>query len=205
MNYIVLDTETANSIYYPLCYNIGWIVVNEYGEVLCKRSYLVTEIFGDVALMDTAYYKKKIPIYLDALENDEIKETSIIYVRRQFRNDVKKFDISIVSAHNAPFDKRATKNTVTELTKHQFFIDLELTIVDTLKLARKKYYKDLEYTNFCTTFNCLTKKGRNSLTAESLYRYISKNYNFKEEHRALEDCLIEKEILLNCLDILSEL
>lgn len=34
MNFIVLDTETTNSIEEPLAYDIGWAIVTEEGEVL---------------------------------------------------------------------------------------------------------------------------------------------------------------------------
>ena len=47
MNFIVLDTETTNSLEEPLAYDIGWAVVTEEGEVLKTESYAVAEIFLD--------------------------------------------------------------------------------------------------------------------------------------------------------------
>ena len=45
----------------------------------------------------------------------------------------------------------------------------------------------------------LTKNGRKRYTAEILYRFISGNNEFTEEHTGLADVLIEKEILVECL------
>ena len=47
--------------------------------------------------------------------------------------------------------------------------------------------------------NYITKNGRKRYTAEILYRFITNNIDFEESHTGLEDVLIEKEILAECL------
>ena len=54
------------------------------------------------------------------------------------------------------------------------------------------------YQKFCAENGYLTKQGKPRLTAEVLYRFISKDTTFKEEHTGLEDVLIETEILRYC-------
>ena len=54
------------------------------------------------------------------------------------------------------------------------------------------------YRRFCEEHNLFTKNGRLSMTAENLYRFIINDPTFKEKHTALEDVLIEKEILAYC-------
>jgi hypothetical protein len=44
----------------------------------------------------------------------------------------------------------------------------------------------------------MTKNGRLSMTAENLYRFIINDPEYVEEHTALEDVMIEKEILAYC-------
>ena len=44
----------------------------------------------------------------------------------------------------------------------------------------------------------MTKSNQVRLTAEILYRYITGNEKFKEEHTGLEDVLIEVEIFKYC-------
>ena len=43
------------------------------------------------------------------------------------------------------------------------------------------------------------KNGKPKATAEILYRYISGNNDFVENHTGLEDVLIEKEIFVRCM------
>ena len=68
MNRIVLDTETANTLEQPLCYDIGWAVVDENCEVLKAESYAVAEIFLDKELMSVALFADKIPQYWDEIK-----------------------------------------------------------------------------------------------------------------------------------------
>jgi hypothetical protein len=42
------------------------------------------------------------------------------------------------------------------------------------------------------------KIPRPQVKAETIYRYISGNYDFKESHTGLEDVMIEKDILTYC-------
>jgi hypothetical protein len=42
-------------------------------------------------------------------------------------------------------------------------------------------------------------RGRVRATAEILYRYITLNTDFIEDHTGLEDVLIEKEIFAKCM------
>ena len=44
----------------------------------------------------------------------------------------------------------------------------------------------------------MTKNNQVKLTAEVIFRFITKNNDFVENHTGLEDVLIEKEILAYC-------
>jgi hypothetical protein len=56
-----------------------------------------------------------------------------------------------------------------------------------------------EYQAFCETNKLFTESGNYSTSAETLFRYITQNLEFEEEHTALADSLIEFEILRTCL------
>lgn len=60
----VLDTETAGGLSKPLPYDFSYILYEgaEMREV-CRRSFVIKEIFLDATLMDSAYYAKKVPSY----------------------------------------------------------------------------------------------------------------------------------------------
>ena len=69
--YIVLDTETTNSLDDPITYDIGWAVIDENGEVYETASYVVADVFLDRELMESAYFADKIPQYWEDIENGE--------------------------------------------------------------------------------------------------------------------------------------
>jgi NAD-dependent SIR2 family protein deacetylase len=61
------------------------------------------------------------------------------------------------------------------------------------------------YKEFCKTNGFMTKHKRPQpqKKAETLYRYLTNNIDFVEEHTGLEDSLIELEILLTALAMLE--
>lgn len=67
-------------------------------------------------------------------------------------------------------------------------------------MARKVLKKNDEYGKFCHENNYLTSRNCRKYTAEVLYRFISGDNNFVEEHKGLEDVLIEKEIMRFCFE-----
>ena len=62
--YLVIDTETCNTLEQPLVYDIGYAIADRNGNVVLERSFLVAEIFLDKKdIMSSAYYAEKIPMY----------------------------------------------------------------------------------------------------------------------------------------------
>ena len=62
--YLIIDTETANNLDYPLVYDVVYQVVDRKGTIYERGAYLVKEIFVQSKdLMETAYYAKKVPEY----------------------------------------------------------------------------------------------------------------------------------------------
>ena len=56
-----------------------------------------------------------------------------------------------------------------------------------------------DFKRFCDTHEYYTDNGNYSTTAETLYRFITNNIDFEEEHTALCDSIIETEILLDSI------
>ena len=63
-----------------------------------------------------------------------------------------------------------------------------------LQMAKNTIVKEEGYKNFCIEHGFVTKKGNLRYTAEIIYRFITGNTEFIEEHTGLADALIEKEI-----------
>ena len=210
INYkLVLDTETCpidRTIEEVLpsnmwTYDIGWAVVDKRGKVYKTRSYIVADIFLDEKeLMQSAYYANKIPQYWEDIKSGKREIRTWFYIRKTLMEDIEEFEISEAYAHNMRFDYGTLSTTQRWLTKskYRYFFPKSMEICDTLKMARDVIVPMPTYRKFCETHNLLTKTGRLSASAENLYRFIINDPHYVEEHTALEDVLIEKEILAYC-------
>lgn len=197
---IVLDTETANGLDCPFAYDIGFVVTDYTGKVYEQHSYAISDIIFDDDMMDTAYYKDKLPQYWQEIKDGVRELKSLHYVKSFFYEVCAKYDISKVYAHNARFDWKSCTYTQRYITKsaYRYFFPKHVSICDTLKYARNVMSKNTHYRKFCKDNGYLTKNKQNRYTAEVLYRYISKNPSFNELHKGIDDVLIEKEILKYC-------
>lgn len=199
--FIVVDTETTNSLDDPLCYDVGFAVINEDGFVYESHSYVVADIFLDKELMKNAYFIDKIPSYWEDIKNEKRELKTFYNIKKAFADCVKRNEIEIILAHNARFDNRSLNLTLRYLTnsKQRFFFPYGVKIWDTLKMSREVLKDDNSYGEFCYSNEYLTKKMCKRFTAEIIYRFLTGNNSFEESHTGLEDVLIEKEIFVFCL------
>ena len=198
--FIVLDTETTNSLDDPLTYDIGFAVIDEKGKVYESHSFVIAEIFLDKELMKSAYFADKIPQYWQDIKDGKRKLTKLLTVKKILAKVMKDNHINIVIAHNARFDYRSLATTQRFLTssKYRYFLPYGTEVYCTLKMARQALKNNIEYDNFCYNNGYLTKRGCKRYTAEILYRFLTGQNDFIESHTGLEDVLIEKEIFSFC-------
>ena len=199
---IVIDTETANTIDDPFCYDVGFAVIDRTGKVYETHSYVIADIFLDEKeMMEEAYFADKIPQYWEDIKNGKRQLRRFQTVKRIFRDVCDQYNIKTVAAHNARFDYRSTNVTQRFLTssKYRYFFPYGVEIWDTLKMAKEIFSKDDEYGVFCLENGYMTKRGQRRYTAEILYRYLTRNKDFVESHTGLEDVMIEKEIFVECI------
>lgn len=201
MKYVVVDVESTNSLDDPFCYDVGFAVVDEVGNVYEKHSYVVAEIFLDKELMKSAYFADKIPQYWDDIKNGSRQLKSFFNIRKIFKEVCKKHHIWAVVAHNARFDYRALNLTLRFLTgsKMKYFLPYGTEVWDSLKMSREVLKEVDEYGEFCYLNNFLTKKLGKRYTAEIIYRFLTANIDFEESHTGLEDVMIEKDIFAYCM------
>lgn len=199
---IVLDTETTNSIEEPIAYDMGWAVIDtENGNVVKTESFAIANVFCDKELMENAYFAEKIPTYWNDIKNGKRKLAPLFKVWKTLREDCKVFGIEKVFAHNGRFDDLAMKITNRYITysKYRYFLPYGVKMQDTLKMSRKALAQDNDYIAFCEENNYKTANGKLRFTAEIIYRFLTNDNNFVEEHQGLDDVLIEKEILMECI------
>lgn len=199
--FIVLDTETCNSIEQPLPYDIGWVVCDKKGNIYERRSFVVAEVFCDMKdVMQSAYYAEKIPHYWDDIKSGKRILTGMWNIRRAMKEDIKNYKVKAVGAYNMGFDKRALNNLIRYVSKSflrwwfpfgvQFFCIWNMAC--SVILNRTTYIKFAEK-------NGLVSANDNILTsAECAYKYITDSIDFVESHTGLEDVEIEVAIMAEC-------
>lgn len=199
--FIVVDTETTNSIDDPIVYDVGFAVVDAEGNVYEQHSYVVADVFLDKDLMSYAYFADKIPQYWEDIKSGKRKLRRFKTIRMIFKDVCKQYEIKKIFAHNARFDNRSLNLTQRYLTSSKFrwFFPYNTEICDTLKMSRNTLKNVEAYDQFCWDNDFITKRGCKRYTAEIIYKFITGKLDFEESHTGLEDVLIEKEILKYCL------
>lgn len=200
---LLIDTETANTLDDPLMYDFALAVIDIYGRIFFKVHIIISDIFyGEADLMKSAYFANKLPQYHEAIRNGEVIVMDILTARRYVASICKKYGVSFVAAHNASFDYRSTTTTVRYLTKGKVrnFIPYGIEWWDTQKMVRTTICQQKKYRKFCAENGYTYGKNNSRVreTAEVIYRYISKDNSFVEEHTALADVEIEAKILWKC-------
>ena len=71
--FIVLDTETAGGLEFPLTYDLGFVVMDRTGHIYEERSLVIYNIYSKKDMMESAYYAEKIPSYEEQLKNGSRK------------------------------------------------------------------------------------------------------------------------------------
>ena len=196
-NYLMtIDTETANSLDDALVYDLGLAIHTESGEVVHTESLVISDIFLNEEIMKTAYFAEKIPNYWKDIHAGSRKMVTFRHARMIVKNLIKRYDVKTVIAHNAYFDYNSLNTTLRYLTKskYRFFLPWGVTMWDSLRMARTTLSKDENYNAWCNENNYLTDYGKPKMTAEVLYRYITNNHAFMEEHTGLADVMIEKDL-----------
>ena len=150
--------------------------------------------------MQSAYYSNKIPMYWDDIKSGKRILTSFYNIRKIMFADIELYNIKEVYAYNMRFDYSTLNVTQRWITKskYRYYFNKDLEICDILKMARDVIGKMPSYRKFCEENEFLTKNGRLSFKAETVYRFIKKDVDFIESHTGLEDVLIEKEIMAYC-------
>jgi len=199
MNIIVFDTETI-SLEKSFIYNVGWVVADLVsGQVVKKVDLVIRQIYDNKPLFATAYYSNKRPLYTNRMKGKKTLKVSWGEMCHLMLKDIKEYKIENVYAYNSAFDTKAF------YFNHLFFRNkvrpLDYVKVNDIMDYIKIITTTQEYKNFCKENNFLTKHStpRPKQTAESVYAFITNNKDYKEEHTALQDSIIEYEILKECI------
>lgn len=201
MKILIVDVETVflrgggN-----LPYDIGYLIMDTKTKTIyCKRSFAVYELFVEnTHLLNTAYYKEKIPSYWDEIK----KGTRILWgfsrIKQCVHTDLIQYNVKRIFAYNAQFDISALNyaNRYYMNDYNVFFDGLEIGCI--WNMACQIICKET-YIKFCIENNFFSEKGYIKTGAEYIYRFIKKDVTFQEIHKGLQDVYIETEILCKIL------
>ena len=199
--FLIVDTETCNTIEQPLPYDIGYCICDRNGNVYLERSFVVAEIFCDLAdVMQSAYYANKIPTYWEDIKQGKKLLRTYHTIKKTVREDMKKYHIKKVGAYNMAFDKRALNNLSRYVTKSftRWFFPFGTEYFCIWNMACQVIMARKTYIDFAEKNGLISEKGNIFTNAECCYKFLKNELDFAESHTGLEDVKIETEILAEC-------
>ena len=199
--FLVIDTETCNTVEQPLPYDIGFAICDRMGNIAEERSYVVAETFLDMRdTMKSAYFAEKIPQYWEDIKNGSREIKSIYKIRKEVKDLMNKYNVKKVGAYNMGFDKRALNNVMRYTTKSfcRWFFPFGTEFFCIWHLATQTLLQQKTFFKMAEKNDWFSEKGNLLTNAEVTYNYIKKMSDFKEEHKGLEDVRIEIEIMAHC-------
>lgn len=196
MNVMIFDTETT-SLDKPFCYNIGYTIINiDTLETIVERDFVVEQVWHNPMLFTTAYYANKRDLYVKSMRSRKTSMDKFGYICQRMIRDIKNFEVTSAYAYNSNFDEKVFNFNCDWFKCNNPFDNIP--IFDIRGYAHEFLCND-EFKIFCEENELFSESGNYSTTAETLYKYVSGELDFVEEHTALADSKIEAEILIASL------
>jgi len=199
--FVILDTETANSVEQPLPYDIGWVICDRFGNIFEERSFVVAETFLDMKdVMKSAYYAEKIPQYWEDIKSGKRVIKPMWTIRKQLVEDMRKYNTKLVGAYNVGFDRRALNNLMRYVSKSwaRWFFPFGTEYFDIWNIACSMLLNTRSYVKFALENGLVSDADNIQTSAECAYKFITGDVTFVEEHKGLEDVRIEVAVMASC-------
>ena len=194
---MILDTETT-SLDKPFCYDISWVILDmETGERVDFRANVVEQVWHNLPLFESAYYKEKRDKYVTMMRKHDAIMDKWGYIMRKLRQDIIKYSISEVYAYNSSFDDKVISYNC-DWFKCYNPLD-NIPFYDIWGYASQYVTNTFQYKVFCEQYERFTDSGNYKGSAEVVYQYLTENPDFIEEHMGLFDSKIEADILYMCI------
>jgi len=193
---MLIDTETINL--QGNIYDFGYVICDKKGEIFCERNWLVKEVFSNSEKMKTAYYGSKMfGFYADLLHSGNLKMLHWLTIVDAMNQDFLDYGVNVLSAYNLPFDMRVMRQ-MQSMLKGKFPILPKCSKLDLYRFACLVKLNTPTYKRLASEQNWKTEKGNFLTNAETAFKYCTQDFDFVEQHTALDDARIESKILASC-------
>ena len=162
----------------------------EINHLKSENRRLLTSIYDAAKILLTRFTSEAISIF------EKVGLPGVLGQRIWDR--VKEYEVQHAFAYNSSFDVK-----VFEFNCDWFKCINPLDTVQVHDIrghVHKKIAFTSEYQTYCDEQGLYSEAGNYSTTAEAVYRYVSGNNEFVEEHTALADAIIELAILCHCVE-----
>jgi len=187
--YCVFDTETIG-IDKKWIYDLGLVITHKTGQPLYTKRWIIEEVMNIPNIREIAYYGEKINTFYKNME-----PVKFAFAREEFREIMRKFKVNIIVAYNLQFDMSAIKQTLDFTGIGYKFLSDPCEYFDLWNASCNSFFQQKSFKETATKQGWVSKAGNFLTNAEVAYRFITKDYQFKESHTALEDARIETIIL----------
>ncbi len=196
--FLTVDTETVGLPPKNFVYDIAYTIHNKKGEIFVSRSFLVADIITDPKKMMGAFYAKKVfSYYIPSLDKGTIHLHSWESIAQQIAADVLAYNVDVITAYNARFDIGAIRST-SQLLGVGSIIPRPVLRLCIWNYACNALLNRPSYKNIAIAQGWVSAAFNYRTTAEHTYRYVSGDYDFIEQHTAIDDVMIETQILAKC-------
>lgn len=202
MNIFIFDTETTG-LDKPFCYDVGYYIYDtDTRTPIEKKHFVVEQVWHNLALFESAYYKEKRPIYIQLMRKHQAVMDKWGYIMRAIKNDIHKYNVTDAYAYNSDFDDKVFTFNCDWFKCNN---PLETIAIHDIWGYASEYITGQEvYKRFCEAYGYFTDTGNYKGSAEVVYRYIKGNPDFEEAHMGLYDVEIEAKILSHCINLGGE-
>lgn len=188
----VIDTETATLN--GDVFDFGLVITNKKGEVLATYEALVAEVFNDLAKMKKAFYFSKVDsFYMPNIRCGRMTIKPWATICKEVNKLFKIHNVDTVAAYNLAFDRRVIINT--GKANNGFMAIHDKKLLDLWRVSCETLLQQKTYKKLATKLGWVSAAGNIQTSAEVAYRYGVGDWEFSESHTALDDALIETELL----------
>lgn len=194
---LILDTETTG-LDKPFCYDCSWVIMDkENGEIIDFQANIVEQVWHNLPLFESAYYKDKRQKYVTMMRKHDAVMDKWGYIMQKLKRDMKKYSITTVYAYNSDFDDKVIGYNCDWFHCNNPLDNIQ--ICDIWGYASEYVTNKPDYRHFCEEHRRFTDTGNYKGSAEVVYQYLTAQPDFIEEHMGLFDSQIEAYILWSCI------